>query len=131
MVNKLIVDGKVAVIYKPGLGLGWYTDHGIEDLLFDEKLAKLILLANFQQNRHEQTRDENIHKQVLQYMKEVEDRAYTFSCYGRDIQFKIISDTYLYSLYIKWIPVDKKIFLTQYDGAETIHVEDKVPWINV
>jgi hypothetical protein len=33
--DKVIRDGKVAVLYSPGYGAGWFSWHGIEELLYD------------------------------------------------------------------------------------------------
>lgn len=42
--NKLIRDGKVAVLYSPGYGAGWYSwNTGQKDLVFDPEIATAIL----------------------------------------------------------------------------------------
>jgi hypothetical protein len=40
--NKLIRDGKVAVIISPEYGAGWYTWHGVEELLYDPEVVRMI-----------------------------------------------------------------------------------------
>ena len=40
--NKLVRDGLIAVIVSPGHGAGWYSWHGIEELLFDPSIVAWI-----------------------------------------------------------------------------------------
>lgn len=40
--KKVIRDGKVAVIFSFNFGAGWYSWHGIEELLFDPNVVKMI-----------------------------------------------------------------------------------------
>jgi hypothetical protein len=39
---RVIRDGKVAVIYQPHHGLGWYSEHKIEALLFAPEIVFMI-----------------------------------------------------------------------------------------
>lgn len=41
-VPRVIRDGKVAVIYQPHHGLGWFSEHRTEALLFDPDIVGLI-----------------------------------------------------------------------------------------
>jgi len=40
--NKVIVDGKVAVLYSPGYGAGWFSWHNVEELIYDPEVVKLV-----------------------------------------------------------------------------------------
>ena len=40
--EKVIRDGKVAVLYSPGYGAGWFSWHGIEELLYDPVVVGMI-----------------------------------------------------------------------------------------
>ncbi len=40
--DKVIRDGKVAVIFSFDFGAGWYSWHGIKELLFDPNVVKMI-----------------------------------------------------------------------------------------
>ncbi len=40
--EKVIRDGKVAVLVSHGYGAGWYSWHGIEELLFHPKLVEMV-----------------------------------------------------------------------------------------
>ena len=48
MMNKLIVDGKVAVLISPGFGAGWYTwNYDYPEILFDPAIVKLVMEEKF------------------------------------------------------------------------------------
>ena len=51
--KKEVRDGKVAVLVSPSFGAGWYTWHGIEELIFHPKIVELVE----QDNRHEITEE--------------------------------------------------------------------------
>jgi hypothetical protein len=40
--KKVIKDGKVAVLYSPGFGAGWYSWHKTEELLYHPKLVEMV-----------------------------------------------------------------------------------------
>ena len=41
--NKLSEDGKVAVLYSPGFGAGWYTwNYDTPEILFDPAIVKFV-----------------------------------------------------------------------------------------
>lgn len=40
--KKVVRDGKVAVVFSEGYGAGWYTMHGIEELLFDPNVVAMV-----------------------------------------------------------------------------------------
>ena len=40
--DRVIRDGRVAVIFSPGYGSGWYTSHDIEALIFDSSIVQWI-----------------------------------------------------------------------------------------
>lgn len=98
--NKVIRDGKVAVLYSPGFGAGWYTwnlehpeiiyDPGIVDLLESGEQDKLIAYV------------------TLKWPD-----LYTG---GMD------------SLKIVWLPVGTAFKIEEYDGNESITVKEDVDW---
>lgn len=47
-IKKFIRDGKVAVIYHEGLGIGWYTYYERMELLFSPELVEMILTDKFE-----------------------------------------------------------------------------------
>lgn len=102
MVDKWVVDGKVAVVYSPGYGAGWSTWSDAPyapSMVFDAGLAKLV---------HEGDK----HK-IREYAKAKWPDAYQG---GLD------------DVVIMWVPEGTLFSVTEYAGYETIklHQFDKV-----
>lgn len=104
MTDKVIHDGKVAVIYSPGYGAGWYswnTDY--PDIIFDPQVVFWI----------ENGKNDSDITDLESYLERTYPEGY-FS---------------LYQLVIKWIPVGTKFRIHEYDGSESIvYFEDDI-WI--
>jgi hypothetical protein len=98
---KKTVDGKVAVLYSPDFGAGWYTWHNIVELLFDPKVVDMVL---------EKTSAETIEL----YCKTVYgDHYYAGSC----------------DLEVAWVPTGTEFIIEDFDGNESITFKDKVNWV--
>ncbi len=103
-------DNKIAVIFSPGYGSGWYSWHKNEELLFDHALVTLILQL------YEGQRDE-VTNEII----------------------KLKIDTYLSKKYpditmrgpfaIAWIEKDEEFYIHEYDGFETIRLKKNMQWI--
>ncbi len=135
MVKKFIKDGKVAVIYHPNYGVGWFTDvcYGIEELLFEPKIVSIILNSNFQANKENNKFDLDLDKRVDDIIEEINERKYQQKLPHYECEFNLSKDfgkRLIYKLYIYWVPINHKFFITNYDGEETVHIEDKIKWIN-
>jgi hypothetical protein len=99
--QKKTVDGKVAVLYSPGFGAGWYSWHSVAELLFDPKVVDMVL-------------DETSSETIELYCKTVYgDHYYAGSC----------------DLEVAWVPQGTEFVIDEYDGAETITFKDKVTWV--
>ena len=100
--GKVVRDGKVAVLYSPGYGAGWYTwnlDAG-EVIVFDPTMVKYI---------------EEDNKQALQaYVAMKYPNAYAG---GVD------------DLQIRWIPEGTLFRIDEYDGNESIEILGDSSWI--
>ena len=100
-VQKLIRDGKVAVVYSPGFGAGWSTwstDHA-ETLMFDCRIAEAVLSGN-----------------LLEAAR---------------IARGLCHDMYMphsLSLAIEWVPVGARFMVSEYDGAEGVEVCEEMNW---
>jgi hypothetical protein len=101
--NKVIRDGKVAILYSPGHGAGWYSWHGREELLFDPKLVELV--------ENEAGGDAIIEYCESKYLA----NQYYFG--GAD------------QLSVFWIDEGTEFFIDEYDGAESVVTKDDISWI--
>jgi len=100
VMDRVIRDGKVAVIFSPGYGSGWYTSHDIEALIFDPSIVAWI-------EAEEQDK-------ILNYMTLKYPNVYLGT---------------LDDLRIAWIPEGTEFQIDEYDGSESILFKDKVSWI--
>lgn len=102
--GKVIRDGKVAVLYSPGFGAGWYTwgagsEYG-DSVLFDPILVKYV--------------EEGNKGALASYAAMRYPNAYTG---GLD------------DLVIAWVPVGTLFQIEEYDGSESIQTLDGTHWI--
>jgi hypothetical protein len=103
MMEKLVRDGKVAVLYSPGFGAGWYTwnhgDYGYE-LVFDPVLAAYV--------------DEGKMDEAKTYVA---------------MRFPEAYDGGLEDLAVEWVPVGTAFRIHEYDGSESIEVKEEMNWM--
>jgi hypothetical protein len=103
LMEKLIRDGKVAVVYSPGYGAGWYTWNRVEygeELIFDPVLAAYV--------------DENKMSEAHSYIAMRFPQAYTGG----------VED-----LSIQWIPQGTAFRIHEYDGSESIEIKENLNWV--
>ncbi len=98
--KKVVRDGKVAVLISGGWGAGFHTWGAPREAIFDPALVDLI-------------ENEKI-SEAITYVEATYPDAYTG---GID------------ELYIKWIPEGTKFIITEYDGNESIIIQDQEAWI--
>ena len=94
--EKVIRDGKVAVLISPGYGAGWYswnTEH--KELIFSPKLVEMVEYG----------------------MREDIDDKWVLDNLGIDIY-----TGGAYTLEINWIPEGTPFVIEEYDGAECIKI---------
>lgn len=106
MTEKLIRDGKVAVLYSSGYGGEWstqeITDAIREIVLFHPDLVRIVLGesgADFET--------------TLQSLLANVEGEFTVYC---------VPD-------VEWLPVGSDFMITEEDGKETIHCKDDIKWI--
>lgn len=102
--DRVIVDGHVAVLYSPGYGAGWSTwnrEYNEKDLIFDPGLVNLIL---------EDRKDEEIEVYITLKWPD----AYSGGVIELDI---------------RWVPVGTKFHIREDDGNEMVVQEDDIEWI--
>lgn len=98
--EKLIKDGKVAVLYSPGWGAGFYSWGAPTEAIFDPKLINLVWEGDLQQ----------VHDYI--------GRTYTDAYSGG------VDD-----LTVQWIPVGMKFRIEEHDGSEYIITEEDLKLI--
>ena len=98
--EKVIRDGKVAVLYSPGYGAGWYSWHRIPELIFHPKLVEMV----------ETGQHANITEDWI--LKNTEIDGESVCCEGTG------------DLWIRWVPVGTRFLIHEYDGSESVVLEE-------
>lgn len=91
--EKMIIDGKVAVLYSPGFGAGWSTwaHENEEAMVFDSRIVKHVLAGDFEK------------------AGEVAEKLYPGNCVDGAKQLNVM-----------WLPVGTQFEITEYDGYENV-----------
>lgn len=95
--EKVIRNGKVAVLYSPGMGIGWYTWNMNQKLLFHPKLVKIV----------EEGNQGKITKEWIQENLGIDDIDCRGAC----------------NLKIEWLLSGTLFAVEEYDGSESIKTE--------
>lgn len=101
--EKVIKDGKVAVLYSPGFGAGWVTWNSKPEILFHPKLVRMV--------------EEGKQDQI--------DEDWMLSQLG-------LSDIYCggaHDLKIAWLPQGTAFTVEEYDGSESIRTMDDLAFV--
>ena len=104
--DKVIRDGKVAVLVSPGFGAGWSTwaYSGEEDnrdfMLYDPTLVAMV------------EREDSV-EAIESYVTSKHPDTY---CGGAD------------DLTIQWLPVGTAFRIHEYDGSESVEIRDDIEW---
>ena len=98
--EKVIKDGKVAVLVSDSWGAGFHTWGAPVEAIFDPTLVDLI------------------EKQQIEEATTYAQKAYPTAFLGG------IAD-----LCIEWIPEGAKFIITEYDGSESIQLMDDTDWL--
>jgi hypothetical protein len=101
--EKLIRDEKVAVLYSPGFGAGWYSWNSVHygnELVFDPVLASYV--------------DEGKMEEAESYVAMRFPEAYTGG----------VAD-----LSVQWVPVGTAFRIHEYDGAESVEIKENMDWM--
>jgi len=98
--NKLIRDGKVAVLVSPGYGAGWYSWHRNEELLYDPSIVEWIEQGDL-------------------------DKINTYL----ELKYPNDTSLGLSDLEVNWVPIGDKFRIDEYDGAESLVLETNEHWL--
>lgn len=94
--EKQIVDGKVAVVFSPGFGAGWYTwNRDCPEIIFDPAIVKLVL-----EEKYDELETFVTLKYPQLYIGGLEDLA------------------------VKYIPQGVLFRINEYDGSESVEILD-------
>lgn len=101
--TKVIRNGKVAVLYSPDFGAGWYTwNVQYPDMLFDPYIVELV------------ENSKKFSNSVIEYCKGKYPNAYLG---GVD------------TLRIAWLDEGTDFTIEEYDGSEWVNIKENVKWI--
>jgi hypothetical protein len=99
--EKVIRDGKVAVIYSPGFGAGWYTwNRENPEIIFDPNIVHYVELEEWDK------------LQVYIELKYPDVYSSAFS-----------------NLTIQWLDQGAEFKIDEYDGNESIILKEKESWL--
>ena len=99
--NKLIRDGRVAVIYSPEFGGGWSTwNPKHPGILFDPAIVEFV----------EKGQDEELEVYVT-------------------LKYPGIYDSGMRDLAVAWIDVGVEFRIHEYDGNESIEIKEELAWL--
>lgn len=122
MIDKVIRDGKVAVLYSPGFGAGWTTwnlNHPLVDqMLFDPDIVNAILdyqAVNWTRENHKNFLEKITDIALEKYEASFEE--YNFYHGG------------LREIAIMWVDEGRKFTIDEYDGSESFQFIDEIRWI--
>lgn len=100
--EKLVVDGKVAVLVSRGYGAGWSTwNTEYPGMLFDPEIASMVVNGNDQD-------------EIVKVAQEKYPEGYFGGVDGLSVQ---------------WIPVRTIFRIDEYDGAESVEFLNEANWI--
>lgn len=109
--TRIVRDDKVAILYSPGYGAGWFTWHHVEALLRDPEVVHLVECRE----KAEPDNAQYYNEKIIQYCNET---------YGKD-NFYGGAD----QLQIEWVELGDKFRIQEYEGAETIEYLTKTLWM--
>jgi len=99
--RKLSENGKVAVLYSPGFGAGWYSwNQEYPEILFDPAMVKLVEKGQY-------------------------DELATYV----ELKYPGIFTGGLHDLQVEWLDEGQKFRVVEYDGAESIEVCEDIDWM--
>ena len=110
--NRVIQDGKVAVVTSGSYGTPWYNDHFEEHLVFDPYIVNLVLEMRVGTMSNEQ------------FLGSLE-----MYITGLGMEHVIVNSSRL-ELEVEWVPLGSRFIIHEYDGYESIVFERELNWFN-
>lgn len=109
---KVIRDGKVAILYSPGYGAGWYSWIGIKECLTDPTIVALV------EEKNTATTEAGRHLAIINEIERLAESKWPNHYYdgARDLK-------------IYWLEADTVFRIEEYDGSERVVTGDNCEWI--
>lgn len=109
--NKVIKDGKVAVLYSPSYGAGWYSWNADKEGVGKESLfcPEIVTLVE-----NEDYPTDSLVKEVESLAEELFGEEF-YSGGARDLQ-------------VEWVEEGTLFRIDEYDGYESIEINHEVDW---
>lgn len=98
--ERVVRDGKVAVIYSPGFGAGWYSWNDRKELLFDPEIVRCVEAGDSEG--------------ALARAKAIEPSGYFGGLRGLSVQ---------------WLDEGTVFRISEYDGSEEIVTNTDDNWV--
>ena len=99
--NKLLDNGRVAVLYSPGFGAGWSTwNKGVPEIVFDPAVVEFVEKEQW--------------AELTTYVTLKYPGLYTGG---------------MNDLAVGWVPEGAEFRIKEYDGAESIELKGEINWI--
>lgn len=100
--EKVIRDGKVAVLYSPGFGAGWFSwNSDCPQCLFHPKIVEWV---------------EGGKRDELSDLEKLFGTGYFYAGGASDLE-------------IEWLPIGTPFKIDEYDGCESVVVSGQVDWM--
>jgi hypothetical protein len=98
--EKVIKDGKVAVLVSNDWGSGFHTYGAPLEAIFNPQLVELIENKNY--------------NEAMEFIEKTYPNVYAYDITG---------------LCVEWVEEGREFYITEYDGLESIVFKDEVKWI--
>jgi len=103
--ERVVRDGYVAVLYSPEYGAGWYSWHGIPELIYDPVVVEMV-------------ENTTPYETIVKYCEErYPEERYVQTFIGAE------------DLTISWIVEGEQFVIEEYDGAESIKFKSDFEWM--
>ena len=107
--DKVIVDGKVAVLVSGGVGAGWSTWQN-DAMAFEPKIVEMVLAGEKDKNRADRKATRG---KIIGYMTETYPDHFIGGIDGIEVE---------------WVPVGTRFIIDEYDGNESLVLESDMNW---
>ena len=101
--------GRIAVLVSSGWGLGWFCDHGCEQLVYDPKIVRWVLDGYPETQRGS----------IVAHVQAILAQQAT----------PVVSVSDIKELDVVWLPPGEQFIITSYDGMESVISKSDTQWL--